>query len=78
MIKVIIESLSLSGVGNYLKVRFDFNYIYYKRTNIIRLLRKLRYILLNSIPSIPLLSRWPIAIEVTPYILKSLRIIVAV
>ena len=78
LIRVIIKSLFLGGVGSCLKVKFNFNYIYCKRTNGKRLLRKLRYILLNKMPSVPLLGYWPVAIKVIPYILKSFRIMVVV
>ena len=76
--RVIIKSLSLSGVGSYPKVRFNFNYMHHKRTNGKRLLKKSKHILLNSMPSVPPSGRRPIAVETTPYIPKSLRTIVAV
>ena len=78
LIKVIIEFLFLSGVGSCLKVRFNFDYMYYKRTNGKRLLKKLKYILLNGIPSVPLLGYRFVAVRAIPYILKSLKTIVVV
>ena len=68
----------MGGVGSCPKIRFDFNYIHYKRTNGRRLLKKLRYMLLNGMPGVPPSGRWPVAIETILYILKSLKIIVAV
>ena len=78
LIRVIIKSLFLGRVSSCLKVRFNFNYIHYKQTNGKRLFKKLKYILFNGMPSVPPLGYWPVAIGAIPYILKSLKIIVAV
>ena len=76
--RVIIKSLFLGRVGSCLKVRFDFDHIYCKRTNGKRLLRKSKHMLLNGMPNIPPLGCRPLAVGAIPYIPKSLKIIVAV